>query len=370
MSWMQRLRSSNATWVLAPALSVALMIGTAAEACTSFVIRNTDGGVVYGRTMEMGFVLKAGAIVVPRKLALTSLGPGGKPGSMTWTSRYAAVGLNAFGLAVLIDGLNEKGLAGGALYFPDYVGYADAAKADPAKTLAQWDVVGWVLTSFATVAEVKAGLSGISVVGLADPNLGVAPLHYTFHDTTGASVVIEPVDGVLKVHDNPFGVMTNSPTFDWHLSNLRNYVKISPTNAPPLQIAGQTVAPIGQGSGLLGIPGDPTPPSRFIRALGYAMSLERKPAGIESVRAAEHILNNFDIPKGWVRPDKSDATVMEFTQWSTIADLANRRYYVKTYDDQVLRGIDLTGFDLDAEAIRSAPLLAAPTPPALPFPKP
>ena len=94
--------------------------------------------------------------------------------------------------------------------------------------------------------------------------------------------------------------MTNSPPFDWQVTNLRNYVKISPVNAPPLQIGGQTVASFGQGSGLLGIPGDPTPPSRFVRALGYAASAERQPDGIASVRAAEHILNNFDIPKGWI----------------------------------------------------------------------
>ena len=110
-------------------------------------------------------------------------------------------------------------------------------------------------------------------------------------------------------------------------------------------------ASFGQGSGLLGIPGDPTPPSRFIRAVGYAVSAERKPSGVESVRLAEHILNNFDIPVGFVTSTDGKEPP-DYTQWSAIADLKNRHYYVKTYTDQVLRGVDLMSFDLDAEADR------------------
>ena len=144
----------------------------------------------------------------------------------------------------------------------------------------------------------------------------VPPFHYTLHDASGASIVIEPVNGTLKVYDNPLGVMTNAPTFDWHLTNLKNYVKISPVNAEPITIDGQTIASFGQGSGLLGIPGDPTPPSRFIRALGYTMSAKRLPSGIQSVRLAEHILNDFDIPLGFIQPGKdvkAERAPLEYT---------------------------------------------------------
>jgi Linear amide C-N hydrolases, choloylglycine hydrolase family len=97
-------------------------------------------------------------------------------------------------------------------------------------------------------------------------------------NATGASLVIEPFDGVLKINDNPLGVMTNAPSFDWHMTNLRNYLKISPYNVPPLKVDGQTFAAFGQRSGLQGIPGDPTPPSRFLRALGYTLSAEKQTA--------------------------------------------------------------------------------------------
>ncbi len=361
---------------------VAAMLATPQSvlACTSFLIRTTDDGAVYGRTMEFAFQLESRAMVIPRNYKLASTGPGGKP-AISWTGKYAAVGLNALGVSALVDGMNEKGLSGGILYFPDYAGYADPAKTDPAKSLAPWDLLTWALTNFARVAEVKAAIGDVAVIHVVQEAMKIAPpVHYTLHDASGASLVIEPVDGKLKVYDNPLGVMTNSPSFDWHLTNLRNYVKLSPVNAPPLKVGEQSFAPLGQGSGMLGIPGDPTPPSRFLRALGYTMSVERKPSGPESVRLAEHIVNNFDIPKGWIRlqdkgkGDKGQGDKpkepLEYTQWSTVADLVNRVYYVKTYEDPVLRGIDLKSFDLDAKTIVSAALVPAMTPPALPFAKP
>ncbi len=355
------------------AVAAALVVPDVALACTSFLVRTTDGGAVYGRTMEFAFPLQSSAIVVPRQYAMAATGPEGKPG-MTWKDRYAVVGVNALGITTVIDGMNEKGLAGGALYFPGFAGYADPAKAQPAKSLAPWDFIGWALTSFATVAEVKAALSGISIIDVKQSNLGIVPpLHYTLHDPSGASIVVEPVDGVLKVYENPLGVMTNSPPFDWHLTNLRNYVKLSAANAPDLKLEGQTITPLGQGSGMLGIPGDPTPPSRFVRALGYTLSAQRTQGGIESVRLTEHILNNFDIPIGWIKEDsgkESSKVPLEYTQWSTIADLSNRKFYVKTYDDPTLRSIDLMSFDLNAKSLVTAAFKPAVVPQALEFPKP
>jgi choloylglycine hydrolase len=356
--------------VAALTLAGALAFAPKAESCTSFLLKAADGSPVYGRTMEFGFKLQSDAIVIPRGYALMATGPGGKLG-LTWKTRYGMVGLNAFGASAVADGLNEKGLAGGVLYFPGYAGYADSAKTDPTRALAPWDFLTWALTNFATVAEVRAALNSVSIIDIAEPSLGVTPpLHYALHDASGASLVVEPVGGALKVYDNPLGVMTNSPPFDWHLTNLSNYVKLSPVDAEALKLSGQVFAPLGAGSGLLGIPGDPTPPSRFVRALGLAISAKPLPDAAQTVRLAEHILNNFDIPLGFIRPKAGEKTPLEFTQWSTIADLVGKHYYVKTYDNQALRRIDLMSFDLDAKAIRAAPLKPALAVPALDFPKP
>jgi choloylglycine hydrolase len=365
MRWMRVLR--RAVQVMSAS---ALLFVQSAQACTSFLLSTSDGGVVYGRTMEFGFHLDSDAIVVPRLFTFTGTGPGGKPG-LTWKAKYGAVGLNAYGGPVLTDGMNEKGLAGGILYFPDYAVYADPAKTDAATALAPWEFLTWVLTSFATVAEVKAAATTVNIINIAEPGLGIVPpYHFTVHDAAGASIVIEPVSGGVKVYDNPFGVLTNSPSFDWHLTNLKNYVKISPVNVPPIVVDGVTISSFGQGSGLVGIPGDPTPPSRFIRVLGYVISAKKVPSGDASVRLAEHILNDFDIPLGFVRPDEGTKAPLEFTQWSTIAELTTKHYYVKTYEDQVLRGIDLMSFDLDAKTIVSAHLKPNQTPSKLEFGKP
>ncbi|MEJ5085366.1 linear amide C-N hydrolase [Brucella pseudogrignonensis] len=331
-------------------LASALIVPQVAQACTSFVLPTTDGSVVYGRTMEFAFPIDSDLIVLPRNFEISATPADGKE-AKSWKAKYAAVGMNAFGVTALADGMNEKGLTGGVLYFPDFAKYTDPADAKAEDSLAPWDVLTWALTNFATVAEVKEALSNISVVTVIQKNMGIAPpLHYTLHDATGASIVIEPVDGKLKVYDNPLGVMTNSPSFDWHMTNLRNYVKLSPNNAKPVKILGAEITPLGEGSGMLGIPGDTTPPSRFVRASAYVLSAKPVASGVESVRLAEHIVNNFDIPKGWIEEPNTPA---EYTQWSTIGDLKNQVYYIKTYDDPVLRGVSFKDLDLDAKDMQT-----------------
>ena len=123
-----------------------------------------------------------------------------------------------------------------------------------------------------------------------------------------------------------------------------------------------TFAPFGGGSGMLGVPGDTTPPSRFIRATAYVLTAAKVPSGPESVRLAEHIVNNFDIPKGWLRdPD----TPLEYTQWSTIADMKNGVYYVKTYNDPVLRNVAFKDIDPDAKDLVTIKMQPRLDPPSL-----
>lgn len=357
-------RRSRATVALAMVAALVLA-PLEALACTSFTIRTNTKGVIYARTMEFGFPLQSQTMFIPRKQEIAATGNDAHPGA-TWTTKYATIGMNAFGLKCLSDGMNEKGLAGGLLYFPDYASYTPDADAGNRQVLAPWDLLTWALTNFANVAEVKTALSQIVVLGIEEPHLGFVPgVHYTLHDASGASIVIEPINGELKVYDNPYSVLTNSPPFAWHEMNLRNYVKLSPTQAPARLIAGQTIRPLGEGSGLLGIPGDTTPPSRFIRALGFSQSAVPTEPGMPSVRLAEHILNNFDIPKGWAQDPALKEASIEYTQWSIIADLQNLRYYLKTYEDPTLREMDFQQLDLDGKDILVGTLHRAVLPPAL-----
>ena len=354
---------------LATLLAGLLASAAPAQACTNILMIAADGTPVYGRTLEYALQTQSDVVVVPRNYAFVGTRPANMP-APKWNTRYAFVGVMSFGQPFVSDGMNEKGLAGGALYFPDFAGYTPVAKADPNTALAPWEFLSWVLSNFATVAEVKEALDKAVIADLPAPIVNFTlPFHFPIHDATGASIVIEPVDGKLKVYDNPLGVLTNSPTFDWHLNNIRNYVKLSPVAADPLKIGGKTFEPFGQGSGLLGIPGDPTPPSRFIRALGYVASAKQLPDGPQTVRLVEHIMNNFDIPVGFIN-SAAKGGELEYTQWTSVADLRARKYYIKSYQDQVLRMVDLTSFDLDAKTLQVAPFKPNPVPSALQFVKP
>lgn len=305
----------------------------AADACTSFVLNTTDNTTVYARSMEFPVDMKSRLVGIPEGMPLT----GQK--SLAWEAKYAVIGMNAYGMPAMVDGINEKGLAGGILYFPGFAGYTDPQAVGPGEGLAPWEFLTWALTNFATVDEIKAALPHIRVMNITLPQMGMAPpVHYTLHDASGKSIVIEPVDGVLKVYDNPLGVMTNAPGFDWQMTNLRNYANLTPVDVSELKINNATVRSLGAGSGLHGIPGDQTPPSRFVRVSAMVLSAHKPSGGLPGVRMAEHIINNFDIPKGLVQAKEGT----DFTQWSSVADTGQKRYYIKTWDNPVLSGV---GFD-------------------------
>lgn len=322
-------------------------------ACTSILLKAADGSPVYGRTMEFAFPLSSDAIVIPRQHAFTATGPNGQQG-LTWKGTYAATGLNAYGWPILVDGINERGLAGGILYFPNYAEYTDPAKAKASQSMAPWEFLTWALTNFATVAEVKAAIDGVNVIAAIQPGQDfVPPVHYTLHDATGASLVIEPTGGKLAVYDNPFGAMTNAPRFDWHEQNLSNYIKLTKNDIGPVKLMGQEIKPFSTGTGMLGLPGDLTSPSRFVRTVAYAATVNPPKTVDETVRLAEHVMNNFDIPLGYQHDSAAPDAPLERTQWTTFADLRNLRYYFKTIDYQPMREIDLKSLDLTTPGIRT-----------------
>jgi len=216
-------------------------------------------------------------------------------------------------------------------------------------------VGSWILENHASVDEVKQAIGDIVVAEVVLDAWGFAPpVHYVVHDASGNSIVIEYVDGKLNVHDNPLGLMSNTPAFDWHMTNLRNYVNFSLTNVPPVKLGAVTLKPLGQGSGMLGLPGDFTPPSRFVRAAAFSQSVLPSATGEDAVIQAFHILNNFDIPKGAARDEKKDENgniLADYTTWTSANDLKAKRFYFRTYDNSQIRMVDLTKMKLDGKEI-------------------
>jgi len=328
--------------ILVGVVVAAMSFAPAAQACTGIRLIAKDGGVVAARTLEFGMDLHSDVLVVPAGTALTGTLPDGGKG-ISYTTKYGFLGANAEGMDVILDGLNDHGLYVGLFYFPDYASYPDATKDNAAHAMAPYEYANWLLGNFATIDEVKANFNKVALVPVVlNAMKQVPPVHFVVYDRSGKSVVIEPVDKTLKIYDNPLGVVTNSPTFDWHMTNLRNYVNLTATNVPPLGLGGVTLAQFGQGSGLRGLPGDFTPPSRFVRAVAFSQSAIPSDTAAQAVLQAFHILNNFDIPYGAVRDMQGGQMHAEYTTWTSASDLKNLRWYFKTYGDQSIHSVDLT----------------------------
>lgn len=337
-------------------LGAGLTVAAPAIACTDVRIMARDGSAFSVRTMEFAEDLKSNAVIVPRGLKVTSPGPKGD--GLTWTSKYGFIGMNALGEALYNDGLNEKGLGIGALYLPGETEYQTVADGDAAKALSNVSLPAWVLGNFDSVDEVRDALGKVVVWGEPIPQLGsFAPLHYVVTEPSGKSIVIEYVDGKLQVYDNKVGVLTNSPTYPWHIQNLRNYVNLTAVNTAPIKVGKTTYAGTGQGSGLHGIPGDPTPPSRFVMAAATSYLADKPKDATEALILAMHLIDRVDIPRGLVR-DYADGgkPVGDYTQWTVFRDHANKVYYWRGYNDPSLKAIDLKTADFKAGGLlRSVP---------------
>jgi choloylglycine hydrolase len=325
-------------------------------ACTGIRIKPRDGSVIAARTMEFAADLQSNVVVIPRGTEFVGTAPGDKSG-LSCKSKYASVGANAFDAPVIIDGLNEKGLAAAIFYFPGYAKYQDVKQADFDKAIAPWELPTYLLGNCANVDEALRAVRSIRVGEVVQKDMGyVPPCHYIIHDAGGHCVVLEYIGGEATIHDNPLGVITNSPSFDWHVTNLRNYINLTVNNVPPVDIAGIRLGGFGQGSGMLGLPGDFTPPSRFIRAVAFSQSAIPVATAHDGVLQAFHILNQFDIPKGSARGTDNGKKVFDFTLWTSVSDLTNHRYHFRTFENSRIRMIDLGKMDLNAKQIKTIPM--------------
>jgi choloylglycine hydrolase len=318
--------------------------------CTGISLRATDGSVVAGRTVEWALsdAHHDRFAVFPRRHRFVALTPDG-PSGMRWEGRFGFVTVTAYGQPYGPDGLNEAGLYVGVYYFPGYCSLAPYDPAETGRSASVGDFMQWLLSSFTTVAEVREHLDEVLVVNVEDPRFGGAPLpfHWKIADPTGDAIVVEIVDGgQVHVYDAFLGVVTNSPSYDWHLTNLRNYVGLSPTPNAALTIDGVRLAPFGSGSGFIGLPGDFTPPSRFVRAAALTASARPLADAADAVFEAFRILDSFNIPVGATGPAGRTATdIVSATQVTTVSDLTNRAVYFHTMANRQVRRIDLRRID-------------------------
>lgn len=336
----------------------ALSLAIAAEACTGITLRAKDGTVVFGRTMEWGtFDLKSRLVVIPRDCELKSEIGDGKTG-ITWKTIYGTVGLDALEKDFLVDGMNEKGLAVNVFYHPGFAEYPEPDAPRLSKTLEAVDVAQYLLTTCKNTNEVRKAILDVDVIGTVEPAIGIAPpIHLIATDQGGRAVVIEFVKGDVQIFDAPLGCVTNAPTYDWHVINLRNYLNLSQVALPAKKIENMDFAPLGGGSGMIGLPGDNTPPSRFVRAVAFTQTARSTSNGSETMYELFRILDNFNLPLGSAEGEgeASSKDMRSSTIWTTGYDTKNLVLQYHTMHNRRVRQVDLKKLDFTtlAKPVRS-----------------
>lgn len=165
--------------------------------------------------------------------------------------------------------------------------------------------------------------------------------HYTFHDQSGASIVLEYINGEPKIFDNKLGVLTNSPDFEWQRINLNNYINLTAKDVAPRQIADVKLIATGTGSGMLGLPGDYTPVSRFVRTVALTQTALPSKNHAEGLQTALRISNAISFPEGPARMIMGETVYAGKTDFQMVADLSKKVMYFKHYDYPNWRSLDV-----------------------------
>lgn len=336
------------------ALMATSFIQPQAEACTGITLKARNGDIVTARTIEWAVNDNHNRyVIVPRGQAWTSMTPDGSQGR-TFKGRYGYAGLAVEQAEFIVEGLNEKGLSAGLFYFPGYGEYEEFNPVTRENNIADLQLVSYILGQCGTVDEVISEIRKQHVHNI-DPRASTA--HWRFCDRNGKQTVLEIIGKKYVFYEDTLGVLTNSPSFDWQLTNLNNYVNMRSGAVPENRIGSLDLRSFGGGSGMLGLPGDFTPPSRFVRAAMFQSTAPILANAEETVFQAFHILNNFDLPIGiQTAPDAAVPDIPSATQWTSATDISGLKLYFRTMYDSTIRCIDLTHLDFGEMRLVDEPM--------------
>ncbi len=302
----------------------------------------------FGRNLDLEFSYNETVTITPRnyRFEFRKMPP--------LESHHAMIGMATVvdGYPLYYDGTNEKGLSMAGLAF---AGNADYKPEDPGKTnISPFEFVPWILGKFETVDQVRDELSSFNLVDLPfSEAFPLSPLHWLISDRT-QSITVESVREGLKVYDNPIGVLTNNPTFDIQSFNLNNYMGLS--RNPPQQNFSSNLKfdTYSRGMGAMGLPGDLSSPSRFVKA---AFTKENSMSGdseSESISQFFHILGSVTQQRGCVNVGNGK---FEITIYSSCCNTDKGIYYYTTYENSQISGVDMHKVDLDGSTLSDYPLI-------------
>lgn len=336
-------------------ISLVLMIIHSSTACTEFIVSCKDNTTIVGRTMEFAINFNWNIISTPKGIQFQATVPKNCHDPLEWTSQHKVIYLNtdtkAIGGAqnIWLDGQNDAGLSVGVLYFPNYSWFPKTVPTDACpNALSHLEVAKYILTKYSTVKEVQAAFDDDAFPFVWEQSIPVThpdgstenfvfPLHWSIIDRSGDAIVLEYTEKEgRRIFINEVGVFTNSPTYDWHTTNLNNYVNIQGTEAPARKYRRNNVEysikPFGHGSGMLGLPGDFTPPSRFIRTAAFVRMTKQSETVTDGLVKSWHIINSVDISKDMMEG---------MTCWVVVKDLKNNIMYYRGQTYLGIRKIDM-----------------------------
>lgn len=314
--------------------------------CTAVSYKTKDH--YFGRNLDVPFSFNESVTVSPRKF------PFHFKKLPALKTHYAMIGM-AFvsgGFPLYYDGTNERGLSAAGLNFPGNAVYNPEASGT--KNLTPFEFIPYILGSCATVAEAREALSEVNLLD-ADfsESLPLTPLHWIISDKN-ESITVEPLAGGLKIYDNPVGLLTNNPTFDFHMTNLSNYMHLSPKQPENNFAPAAPLAPFSLGMGAVGLPGDLSSVSRFVRAAFTKLNSVSNGGEGASVSQFFHILGSVFQPRGCAQTAEGEH---EFTLYSSCCNTDKGIYYYKTYENSQITAVDMHRESLDSQLLISYPLL-------------
>lgn len=302
--------------------------------CTTVGFQYKEG-MLLGRTLEIGVILDNKILYVPKNTKDFIKGNGVK-----YESKYSVLGSGFFNVPSFGDGINEMGLMGSNNFFPGYGSFSSEGIDGKVNTTTA-EAFDFLLSRCKDVDEVKKEVKNINLLkNDKKEDKESASNHFFFMDSKGNKVVLEPKEGKLKEYNNPFGILTNSPEFSWHTTNLKNYVNLKAENINEKEFNEKIVTKFGEGTGMLGLPGDFTPPSRFIRAAYFVSNTPKNLKRNEGILQAFRILSQFDIPVGSVIDPKEKHE--DITLYTSVMDTKEKGYFIKCHHN-----INIKKFYLD-----------------------
>jgi len=313
--------------------------------CTALSFKTQDH--YFGRNLDLDCSFRESVVVTPRRFPLHF------KCIPALRTHLAMIGMASVvdGYPLYYDATNETGLSVAALNFPGYAHYMP--EAEGRDNVAPYELIPWLLAQCSSVSQARALLARMNLAAIPfNRELPLTPLHFLISDA-GESIVLEPMKEGLKIHDNPIGVLTNSPPFDYHMTNLSNYMALGSRDPQNRLAPALDLTPYSRGMGALGLPGDLSSASRFVRAAFMNAHSRCGDTHEESVTQFFHILQSVAHVRGsvlvGVRP--------EITVYSSCCNTRRGIYCYTTYENSQITAIDMHGENLDSERLFSFPLI-------------